>query len=98
TLLMGVMADKEHERMIGMLAPLASHVTTVTPANARSLDAAEVAREFRDRGVEAISYACLEDGVRAAMEEARREGRPLVCLGSLYMYADVKRAVLSALS
>lgn len=98
TLLMGVMADKEHERMIGMLAPLASHVTTVTPANARSLDAAEVAREFRDRGVEAVSYACLEDGVRAAIEIARREGRPLVCLGSLYMYADVKRAVLSALS
>ena len=95
TLLMGVMADKEHERMIGMLAPCASHVTTVTPANARSLGSAQAAREFAARGAEAVSFDCLEDGVRAAMAVARREGRPLVCLGSLYMYADVKRAVLS---
>ena len=95
TLLMGVMADKEHEQMIGMLAPLASHVTTVTPANARSLDSAEVAREFAAHGTQAESYDCLADGVRAAMRTARCEGRPLVCLGSLYMYADVKRAVLS---
>ncbi len=98
TLLMGVMADKEHEKMIGMLAPLASHVTTVTPANARSLDAAETAREFAAHGTEAVSCDRLEDGVRYAMAAARSEARPLVCLGSLYMYADVKRAVLSELS
>ena len=32
---------------------------------------------------------------KAACEAARAEHRPLVCLGSLYMYADVKHAVLA---
>ncbi len=95
TLLMGVMADKDHDKMIAMLAPLAVHVTTVTPANARSLDSAEAAREFAAHGTAAISFDCLEDGVRYAMAVAENEGRPLVCLGSLYMYADVKRAIRS---
>ena len=29
-----------------------------------------------------------------AAERAEKRGIPLICLGSLYMYADVKRAVL----
>ncbi len=92
-LLMGVMADKEHLGMIEMLAPLSDRVFTVTPPNARSLDSTGVEREFESFGAEAVAYPVLEDGVAAAVEYARNTGRPLVCLGSLYMYADVKRAV-----
>ncbi len=97
-MLMGVMADKEYARMIGILAPYASHVTTVTPHNARSLDAADAARLFSDRGVEAEAYAELAEGVAAAAAHAAQTGRPLLCLGSLYMYADVKAALKAALA
>ncbi|MBE6626549.1 MAG: bifunctional folylpolyglutamate synthase/dihydrofolate synthase [Ruminococcaceae bacterium] len=92
-LLMGVMADKDHLGMIEMLAPLCDRVYTVTPPNSRSLDSTGVEREFESFGADATAYPVLEDGVRAAVEYAEKTGRPLVCLGSLYMYADVKYAV-----
>jgi len=92
-LLMGVMADKEHRKMIEMLSPLAAHVFTVTPPNARSLDSAGVEDEFESFGAVAEAFSVLEDGVEAAVKYASVTGRPLVCLGSLYMYADVKCTV-----
>ncbi len=93
--LMGVMADKDYDKMIGMLAPLASSVYCVTPPNSRSLPSEGVAAEYERFGVPAKSFDVLTDGVNAACEAARSEQRPLVCLGSLYMYADVKHAVLA---
>ncbi|MBQ9716383.1 MAG: bifunctional folylpolyglutamate synthase/dihydrofolate synthase [Clostridia bacterium] len=95
--LMGVMADKDYDKMIGMLAPLASSVYCVTPPNSRSLPAEGVAAEYESFGVPANAFDTLTDGVNAACEAARAENRPLVCLGSLYMYADVKHAVLRRL-
>jgi len=93
-LLMGVMADKDHDRMIAMLSPFAKKVFTVTPANARSLDSAEVKREFITHGVDGEAFPDLADGVSAAKRHAKENGVPLLCLGSLYMYADVKKALL----
>lgn len=92
-MLMGVMADKDHEKMISMLAPTAAKVFTVMPPNERSLASAGVEMEFEQFGTEAAAFDVLDEGVYAAVEEASRTGRPLVCLGSLYMYADVKKAV-----
>ncbi|MBQ4353262.1 MAG: bifunctional folylpolyglutamate synthase/dihydrofolate synthase [Clostridia bacterium] len=92
-LLMGVMADKDHEKMIAMLAPYARAVFSVTPANERSLHSADLGKEFEACGVRAEAYEDLPQGVRAAVDFAKKEKCPLVCLGSLYMYADVKHAV-----
>jgi len=92
-LLMGVMADKEHLTMIRDLSTVASHAFCVMPNNARSLGSADLSGEFRSFGTPADYFDELEDGVIAAIQTAEREARPLVCLGSLYMYADVKRAV-----
>ena len=53
--------------------------------------AEKAAEEFRSFNVEAESCADLEAAVRLAAVRAKERGVPLVCLGSLYMYADVKR-------
>ena len=92
-LLMGVMADKEHLTMIRDLSEIASHAFCVMPNNARSLGSADLSGEFASFGTPADYFDELECGVIAAIQTAEREARPLVCLGSLYMYADVKRAV-----
>ncbi|MBE6724887.1 MAG: bifunctional folylpolyglutamate synthase/dihydrofolate synthase [Ruminococcaceae bacterium] len=91
-LLMGVMADKDHRDMIRTLSSFAAFAVTVRPDNARSLDPQSAAREFRECGVTAESGADLAEAVRRAVGLARESKRPLLCLGSLYMYADVKRA------
>lgn len=92
-LLMGVMADKAHGEMIKTLSPCVAHAFTVTPENARSLDSDGVRKEFESCGVPAEAFDNLSEGVAAAVGYAKDSGRPLICLGSLYMYADVKRAV-----
>lgn len=92
-MVMGVMKDKEYTEMISMLAPYASRVYCVTPANDRSLNAFAEAEEYRLGGVAAEGFAEIAEGVRAACQCSLSENRPLICLGSLYMYADVKRAV-----
>ncbi len=91
-LLMGVMADKDHPDMIRMLAPHAAFAATVRPDNARSLAAETAAEEFRECGVPAEGFARIRDAAEYAGKKAGEKGIPLVCLGSLYMYADVKRA------
>lgn len=92
-LLMGVMADKEHLTMIRELSAIASHAFCVMPNNARSLGSADLSAEFKSFGTPADYFDELEVGVVSALRTAESERRPLVCLGSLYMYADVKRSV-----
>ncbi len=97
-MVMGVMKDKEYTEMIAMLAPYAAKVFCVTPKNDRSLNAVSEAEEYRSQGVSAEGFDRIADGVRNACRTSLEEKRPLICLGSLYMYADVKEAVQSYLS
>jgi len=92
-LLSGVLADKDHTEIVGLIAEIASEVTTVTPDNPRALDSASYAAEFAAAGIPARAAASIEDGVRLASQSARLAGRPLLILGSLYLYADVTRAL-----
>ncbi len=92
-MVMGVMKDKEYTEMIAMLAPFANRVYCVTPKNERSLHAQSEAAEYGAKGVSAEGFDGIADGVNAACRDSLAENRPLICLGSLYMYADVKEAV-----
>ena len=92
-LLVGVMADKNYDEMIERLKPIAHHVYTVKPSNPRALDAESLAAQFRAHRVDATAYPCVEDAMRAALASSREEGRPLICLGSLYLYGEAVEAL-----
>ena len=93
-LLTGVMADKDYPHMVARMGEVAARAFCVRPANDRALDPARYAEAFRAIGIPAEWYATVADGVRAAAEAAAAEGTALLCLGSLYMYGEVRRAVL----
>ena len=93
-LLTGVMADKDYDRMVARMGEVASRAFCVRPANDRALDPVKYAESFRAIGIPAEGYATVAEGVKAAIETAKREGRALLCLGSLYMYGEVRAAVL----
>ena len=93
-LLTGVMADKDYGRMVARMGEVASRAFCVRPANDRALDPVKYAESFRAIGIPAEGYATVAEGVRAAAETAKREGKALLCLGSLYMYGEVRAAVL----
>lgn len=48
TYMIGVLADKEHKKILAKMLPLAQHVFTVTPPNVRALDAQVLAQEVRE--------------------------------------------------
>ena len=88
-ILTGVMEDKNYDEMIEDLKQVAHTVFTVRPENPRALDAEQFAQGFRKHGIPAASFASIEAGVAAAIEASEREDRPLICLGSLYLYNSI---------
>ncbi|MBQ9543957.1 MAG: bifunctional folylpolyglutamate synthase/dihydrofolate synthase [Clostridia bacterium] len=85
----GVMADKDHDAMARLIAPAAKKVFTVAPDNPRALPAAEYAAQFESLGAEAKSCADYTEALTLALAC----GSPVLALGSLYAYADFKKAL-----
>ena len=91
----GVMQDKEHERMILDLMPLADEVYTVTPYNPRSMLAEDLAAEIKDlTGKDAIACETIIDGVEQAVEHAKKKQGVVISCGSLY-YAGTVLKILN---
>lgn len=88
-LLTGVLRDKDYTAIAADLAKVASRAFTLTPNSPRALTAKEYAETLRAAGMEAESFEELSDALGAAREAAKRDGVPLICLGSLYVYADL---------
>ena len=91
-ILTGVLADKEYEKMAAVLAAVAENVFTVTPDNPRALHAEKYAQVFLKKGIKAVFCESVEEGVEKALELSKKENRPLIAIGSLYMYKDIKKA------
>ena len=92
-ILSGVMADKDYDAMIEEIKQVTRKAFTVTPKNPRALSAQDYAAVFGAHRVDVCAFDAIEDAVRAAIEDSKANGVPLVCLGSLYLYSDVYDAV-----
>ena len=84
--------------MADEIATVATHAITITPPNPRALSAIKYADVLASRGVLADYTTSVAEGVRAALELARRESSAVVCLGSLYLYREVSEALKETLS
>ena len=89
----GVLRDKDYRAIASSLARVAAGAFTMTPDNPRALPAEEYAEVLRERGVETTACESLSDALGRAREEAKRTNRPLFCLGSLYVYADLIKEI-----
>ncbi len=92
-LLGGVMADKDRDEMIETMKPVVARAFAVTPNNPRALAASDYAAQLTAHGIPSNAFASVADGVKAAVESSKQEGIPLICLGSLYLYGEVEKAV-----
>lgn len=82
---MGVMADKDYEKMIEELLPLAIDFVTVTPESSRALQAESLAEKIRSQGIPARSMASVEDVLTLP-----RVGEKTIALGSLYFIGELE--------
>ena len=88
-LLTGVLKDKDYKYIASRLSEISDRAFVMTPDNPRALDAYEYAEVLRGNGVEAKDFDSLREAYETAKDTAKRDGKALVCLGSLYTYSEL---------
>jgi len=88
-LVIGVLEDKDHERIVKTIGPEADKVFTAEPVSKRKLDSQVLAEEF---SVFAPSQ-CYEEGIEAleAAKKGWKEGDLIMVTGSIYLLGDIRR-------
>lgn len=88
--LVSIMADKDVDKMLELLAPLAVRFVTVAAHTSRAMPAQTLAEHIRRYGCTAEAAPTIEAGVKRAVELGG-EG-PVCALGTLYFSGDVRKA------
>jgi dihydrofolate synthase/folylpolyglutamate synthase len=83
---MAVMADKDYEKMVEELLPLALDFVTVTPDSARALQGEALAETIRAKGIAVRSLHSAAEVLTLPVEQEKT-----VALGSLYFIGELKK-------
>lgn len=90
--LMGVLADKDYDRMIRVMFHEGDRVFTLTPPNPRALSAYELASRLKKQNIDAVPCANARDAVSYALAEAG-ERDVILAFGSLSYLNGVREAL-----
>ena len=90
--LIGVLADKDWQSMVGEVLPLAKAIVTVRPESERAKDENELAAWVRAQGVPAEAHTSIGEALDAALALAGSEDA--VCAwGSLYSVGELRHCL-----
>ena len=89
----GVLRDKEYEKIAADIAAVSSEVYTITPPSPRAMSAADYGAILRKSGTEARPCESMSQAISLAKESAKKQGKTVFILGSLYTYADAISAI-----
>lgn len=92
-LISGVMADKDYRYMASKMAEVAAKAFCIQPDNPRALSAKDFATVFQDLGICSFPASSPKEALEKAVEIAKKENLPILCLGSLYMYSEIVSAL-----
>ena len=88
--LLGVLADKDYDKIIDLVAPLAEKFVCLTPVSDRALTGEKLAEHLTERGLAAEAAADIPAGIRAALSAGQTLSCPVICFGSLYLAGAVR--------
>ena len=89
--IMGVLKDKEYEKILSMTAKYAEHILTITPPeNPRALDAYELALAAREYHNQVTNLSSLEEAVEVSHLLADKD-TVILCFGSLSYLGAIKK-------
>ena len=89
--IMGVLADKDYEKMIQMMFRTGDQVYTVTPQNPRALDGKELENQLLEQKIDARYCENVQDAVLYALRDAQK-GDMILAFGSLSYLRNVREA------
>ncbi|MBO4921854.1 MAG: hypothetical protein J5372_08060 [Lachnospiraceae bacterium] len=95
----GIMADKDYKEVFKLLTPYMEQVITTEPSNPRRLDAEDICECIRTNKESISGFTIEKDpckAVKKAIEISNKDyscKMPVIVTGSLYMMADIRKAV-----
>jgi dihydrofolate synthase/folylpolyglutamate synthase len=89
-LLLGVLADKDYQSLTDILDQAADAYVTVKPNSPRAMAAEDLAAFLARYGKPVTACASIEEGVKTAVDLAKKNGAMACCVGSLYMAGPVR--------
>jgi len=92
TLLIGMLGDKEYEKMIDRLLPLAQKVVFTEPNNSRKWDVGSLTETISDFNLEKYREKDIEKAFDLAKSITTENG-VLCCAGSLYLIGEIYKLV-----
>ena len=91
-LLLGILADKEVEKMVEVIVKDAYKVYALTPLSTRAENAAELKKVIDKYNDNCIAYESYDEALKSALDEADENDLILVS-GSLYMIGDMRKKI-----
>lgn len=95
TAIMGMMADKEIDKVLDNLVKHFDFVYTTVPSNPRAIDAEELKKKILAYGVNAKAIKDPINAVLTALEKIKENGNALVICGSLYLAGDIRNILIN---
>ncbi|MBE6015860.1 MAG: bifunctional folylpolyglutamate synthase/dihydrofolate synthase [Lachnospiraceae bacterium] len=86
--IMGVLRDKEYNKILDYMLPYAKEVLTITPNNPRALSASELADVITSRGVRATVMGSVKEALKEAIKKSEKDSI-ILSFGSLYYLGEV---------
>lgn len=87
-----VMGDKDYESMVRDLSAVTERAY-IFKVNDRALATDDYAEVYRRCGVDAYACTSMTEALSRAVADGKQTDTPVICAGSLYMYADVAEAL-----
>lgn len=94
TALMGMMADKDIDKVLTLMLPYFEKVYTVTPSNPRAIDSDELCEKIKRFGTSAESFKDIGTATQSAIKNITSDDVLIIC-GSLYLCSDVYNIIKS---
>lgn len=91
-LILGILADKEVEKMLDIIAPMAKEVYTVTSNSIRATSAEDLKNEVLKYNKNTLAFEDYEEAANYAIKKAKKEDLVLAS-GSLYMIGRMREII-----
>lgn len=88
--IIGILADKEHEKMLEIMMPFANKIYTITPPNPRGLNGRVLAEEVKTMHEDVFYCETIEEAVKTAIAQSKQDGCPILAFGSLSYLGELK--------
>ena len=95
TALMGMMADKDIDKVLFLMLPYFEKVYTVTPSNPRAMNNNELCEKIKRLGTDAQSLDSDGNAIIKLIKSIKKDEVLIVC-GSLYLCSDVYNVIKSS--